>query len=173
MTDASFADSPEDRKSQTGDLLFVYGNLVGWKSNRQGHIATSPQHADTNACDQGARNLVWVRKLLEDICDAESTPSVIFVDNKGLISSTITTPRHQSNKHLDVKLFYKNELQTNGTISIQYIETSRLPADALTKQLPFPAFTAHADVLLGRTYMPERDGIPHRDATLALRNFEW
>ena len=172
FTDSSFADSVEDRKSHSGQLDFIYGNPVSWRSVRQSHIATSPQHAETNACDGGARHLVWMRKLLDDFGHPETSASALFVDNKGLISSTLNTPRHQTNKHLDVKLFYKNELQESKIISVRYLETSRLTADALTKQLQRVSFVKHLRIMLGMEYLPEKDGIDLIDANPVLRDFQ-
>ena len=135
------------------------GNCVDWVSRKQRNVATSPQHAETIATDVGVRKVVWFRKLLADIRAPEVGASRVFVDNAGLISSTVNTPKHETNKHLNVKLWYKNELHQKKMIQIQHMETARLTADALTKPLAKPAFRAHMRVMLGVDYVPERDGV--------------
>ena len=61
MTDSSHATNLKHDarlRSQTGILSFMYGNLVSWKSGRQDRVATSPQHAEVNAADEGVRDII-------------------------------------------------------------------------------------------------------------------
>lgn len=167
MTDSSHATNLKHDarlRSQTGILSFMYGNLVYWKSGRQDRVATSPQHAEVNAADEGVREMIWERLLLEDLGHAETGPSVVWWDNKGVIDNTLRTPKHSTNKHLDVKLMYKNELYERGEIMPRYLETSRMVADALTKQLSGPQDSYFSDIMLGYQCVPETHGIALRDA---------
>ena len=75
---------------------------------------------------------------MKDIGHEEEGPSIIFVDNKGLISNTLSTPKHEANKHLRVQLYYKNELAQESKIKLEYLETKRMLADMMTTQIPGP-----------------------------------
>jgi hypothetical protein len=174
FTDSSFAShAPEDNcRSHTGALIFVFGNLVWWYSKRQPRVATSPQHAETMAADIGCRETVWQRLMLEELGVPETGPSRMFIDNQGVISSTYNTPRHDTNKHISVKFFYKNELVNRNILSIEYLETKRMVADVLTKQLAGPAHRAFVGVMLGYTYAPERDGILLAESSELRRAFD-
>lgn len=42
-----------DRKSTSGYCIFVWGNLVTWKSKKQAAVARSSDEAEFRAMDQG------------------------------------------------------------------------------------------------------------------------
>jgi hypothetical protein len=176
FTDASFASYPPNKRDQcrshSAVLVFVFGNLVWWYSKRQPKVATSPQHAETLASDVGIRETVWQRLLMIDLGTPETGPSRVFIDNKGVVSSTYVTPRHDTNKHISVKFFYKNELTERNIIMVHYLETKRMVADVLTKQLSGPAHRMFVSVMLGYVYVPERDGILLADSGGLKRTFD-
>ena len=97
--------------------------------------------------------------MVSDIGHEEEGPSIIFMDNKGLISNTLSTPKHEANKHLRAQLYYKNELAQEGKIKLEYLETKRMLADMMTKQIPGPRFNDFTRIILGYQYVPEKDGI--------------
>ena len=77
MADSSYADDKRDYKSHTGALGFVFGCLVWWLSRRQKMVATSTFMAETMAQFEASREIVWLRKLLEDLDMAEEGPSML------------------------------------------------------------------------------------------------
>jgi hypothetical protein len=172
MADASFA--VEGGMSHTGVLAFLYGNLVMWISTRQRHVATTIQHAETNAAHEGACEAVWQRRLAADLGVTDQGPTKMWLDNKGLIASTNATPRHATNKHFSVKLLYKNELVKDKKLMVVFLESTRMTADTMTKSLPGPALERHKKVMLGYLYQPEKDGIALEDARATKRaNHVW
>ena len=65
---ADFAKSfAEQRKSTSGYALFVFGNLVCWKSKLQPLAAGSAHEAELIALAFAADEGVWLRRMLKDI----------------------------------------------------------------------------------------------------------
>jgi hypothetical protein len=67
FTDADWAGSVIDRKSTTGYCAYVWGNLVTWRSKKQGVVARSSAEAEFRAMAQGICELLWIQKLLEEL----------------------------------------------------------------------------------------------------------
>lgn len=47
-----------------------------------------------------------------------------------------------------------------GKIKLEDLETNRMLADMMTKQIPGPGFSDFTRIILGYRYMPEKEGIP-------------
>ena len=59
------------------------------------------------------------------------------------------SPHHQRTKHIGLRYHYVRDLVRAGCVRFQHQDTQEQPADLLTKLLPEPAHTKHAEVLLG------------------------
>nr|XP_017179568.1 uncharacterized protein LOC108169864 [Malus domestica] len=66
-TDADWADNAIDRRSTTGYCMFMGGNIVTWKSNKQHVIARSSAEAEYRALAATACELIWLKGLLFDL----------------------------------------------------------------------------------------------------------
>lgn len=66
-TDADWAGSITDRKSKSGYCTFLRGNLVTWRSKKQNVVARSSAEAEFRAMAQGICEIMWLKRVLEDI----------------------------------------------------------------------------------------------------------
>ena len=67
FADADWAGSPNNKRSTSGFCAFVSGNLVTWRSKKQGAVARSSAEAEYRAMAQGVCELLWLKKLVQDI----------------------------------------------------------------------------------------------------------
>ncbi|XP_073226873.1 uncharacterized protein [Cicer arietinum] len=86
FTDADWAGSITDRKSTTGYCAYVWGNFVTWRSKKQGVVARSSAEAEFRAMAQGICELLWIRKLLDELKMKVDSPLKLFCDRKATIS---------------------------------------------------------------------------------------
>ena len=135
-SDASWASDSETRRSVSGVCLMMNGGIVGWRSKKQTLVADSTTYAEYVAAHSGARDVVWLRGLLEDLRCKQVDPTVLYLDNAAA-ELLITNPiLHERTKHVDIKFHYVREKYQEGEIRIQHVPTSDQLADIFTKVLP-------------------------------------
>ena len=66
-TDSDFSASLSDHRSTTGYCIFLAGNLVTWRSKKQDVVAHSSIEADFRALALGLTEIVWIKKILQDL----------------------------------------------------------------------------------------------------------
>ncbi|KAH9650552.1 protein kinase domain-containing protein [Citrus sinensis] len=134
-TDADWAGSVTDRRSTSGYCSFIGGNLVTWRSKKQNVVARSSAGAEFRAIAHGICEVMWIKRILEELKFTFSTPLKVYCDNKAAISIAHNPVLHDRTKHIEVdKHFIKEKLNT-GIICMTYLPTTEQLADVLTKGL--------------------------------------
>ncbi|KAJ8576928.1 hypothetical protein ON010_g2280 [Phytophthora cinnamomi] len=75
-TAADYANDPDDRKSVSGFVTFVNGNVVSYGSRKQEINAQSTTEAEYIAMNEGARDLLWLMELCKELNWSSSTPEI-------------------------------------------------------------------------------------------------
>ncbi|SOV09900.1 uncharacterized protein UDID_19572 [Ustilago sp. UG-2017a] len=134
-SDANWAsDATIQRRSTSGSVVLVYGNLVAWKSVMQKCISLSAVEAEFIAATEATREVLFLKQLLRSIGIATGTPTV-YSDNTGCIQVSKDPAQHWKLKHIDTKYhFICNNVQ-EGRVQIKYVDTTRNLADVLTKPI--------------------------------------
>ena len=88
----------------------------------------------------GGKEVVWMRRLLQDLGRRQDQPTELFIDNQSAIKLARNSEFHQRTKHIDVKFHFIRDLQENQVINSTYINTENQLADLLTKGLDGPHF---------------------------------
>lgn len=134
FVDADFANDVVDRKSITGYVLFLCGQLVAAKSWKQGLIAESTFEAETIAANEGLKELVWAEQLVDEM-KLERSCSVIYCDNQAAISFMRHPTNHKRTKHAAIKYLKIRETLTCRSIELDRVASEDNVADANTKPL--------------------------------------
>ena len=138
--DASFAGDESGRKSRTGWVILINGAPVAWKSALQPVIAHSTAESEYIAMSDGAREAIYIKRLIEAMGGEIKGPIVIHEDNQTakLMAQEVTTKR---SKHIDIRYHHIRERVELGDIVIKDCRTEDQVADMLTKPLPKEQFT--------------------------------
>lgn len=136
--DADWGGCHDTARSTTGYVYEAYGGVVAWKSRRQQCTATSTTQAKVLASTDAARELEWLRHLLEDLGYKQTSPTSIYNDNQSAIILAKHPHDHKMSKHYDIRTSYLREKRDEGVFNLEYIPTDINRADILTKVLPGP-----------------------------------
>jgi len=139
-SDADWANDLDTRRSTTGYLISINLNPVSWNSKRQSTVATSTAEAEYMAIYETIREVLWIKKLLNDLKIDEFKINVLC-DNQSAIHLSKNPIMHQRTKHIDIKYHYIRECIQQHDIIIKHIESQMMTADIFTKPLAFPIFS--------------------------------
>lgn len=136
--DADWA-SAFDRKSTSGYVIFLGGNLISWASKKQTVIALSSTEAEIIAAAEAMREILWVRNILSSFGITVPTP-VLYCDSQPAIFIANNGGFNGRSKHMDLKYKFFSECVSSKDVKLVYISTSDNVADTLTKSLPQAPF---------------------------------
>ena len=141
FTDADWAGSVDDRKSTSGYCTQVWGNLVTWRSKKQNVVARSSAEAEYRAMAHGVCEVIWLKRLFEELNIKFNGPIQLQCDNQSAISIAHNPVQHDRTKHVEVDRHFIKEKIEDKIITINYIPTGQQLADVFTKGLSEKQFT--------------------------------
>ena len=134
-TDADWAGSVTDRRSTSGYCTYIWGNLVTWRSKKQSVVARSSAEAEYRAMAHGACEILWLKKILEELKRPLEMPVKLYCDNKVAITIAHNPVHHDRTKHVEIDIhFIKDKLEAS-IICMPFVSTTQQIADILTKGL--------------------------------------
>ena len=149
ISDADWAENDkENRRSQTGGIVFLYGAPVYCYSVQQKSVALSTMEAESMALCLLTQEIVWWRRLLHALRVDVSRPTPIFVDNEAARLLTLKDYNHQRAKHIDIRWMFTRERVAAGEVSTFRMPSEEACPDFLTKANGNPLFSAHRAVIL-------------------------
>jgi hypothetical protein len=134
-TDAAHGDVKENGRSTGGYLVKFGSGAVSWNSKVQPFVALSTSEAEFIAAVEAGKEIFWMRNILKEFGYKIDGPSLLHCDNQSAIQVAKNPEHHGRMKHLDLRFFWLRDAVENGAITVSYLPTGEMPADALTKPL--------------------------------------
>ena len=125
--------------------------MVTWRSKKHNVVARSSAEAEFRAVAHGIREIMWIRRLLEELKMTGSSPMKLYCDNKAAISVAHNPVLHDHTKHVEVDKHFIKEKVDNGLVCMTYIPTEEQVTDVFTKGLHKRQF----DFLVGKLAMED------------------
>ncbi|CAI7804172.1 unnamed protein product [Closterium sp. NIES-53] len=85
FTDATWASEKDDSSSVGGYICVVEGGPVSWRSKKQTETALSSVESEYMAMFHGVKEVIWLRRLLEEIGQEQNVATPLFCDSKGAL----------------------------------------------------------------------------------------
>lgn len=134
--DADWASCPESRRSVSGNLITLNGNVISWRSKKQPTLSLSSTEAEYKSLGEITKEIMWIKTLLKKIFNIKlRDPTPIFEDNQGAIALANNESNHSSykTKHMDLRHHFIRREIAIKSITLKFIPTHEMLADFLTK----------------------------------------
>jgi hypothetical protein len=146
-TDSDWAGNQIDRRSTAGYFTFVEGNLVTWRSKKQKVVARSSAEAEFRGLAKGICELLWVRRVLQELGIDHQEPMKLYCDNKSAIEIARNPIHHDRTKHVEIDRHFIKEKLDSKIIELLFVRSEDQVADILTKAVSSRLFRAAIDKL--------------------------
>ncbi|PLW49320.1 hypothetical protein PCASD_02649 [Puccinia coronata f. sp. avenae] len=150
--DADWASCPESRRSVSGNLILLNGNVISWKSKKQPTLSLSSTEAEYKSIGDITKEIMWIKTLLKKIFNIKlKEPTPIFEDNQGAIALANNESNHSNfkTKHMSLRHhFIRREIKIKSIVLnmgvCQISDLSRAPDwSALSLRYPRPRAFLH------------------------------
>ncbi|MGZ6285724.1 MAG: reverse transcriptase domain-containing protein, partial [Ktedonobacterales bacterium] len=147
--DASWAEDPEHRRSQTGYVFMLANAAIDWRSSRQTVVALSSTEAEYLSLSAATREALYLRNLMSVLTDTPPRPVVILEDNQSTIKLAHKQLSSDRTKHIDIRHHFVKHYVSTGVISLLYVPTEFQAADCLTKPVDRVKNSQFRQIILG------------------------
>ena len=142
-------DSDWDVGPSTTGYVFMYNSAaISWGSKKQATIALSSCEAEIVAASEGAKEALYLRKVLHELSERGLASVEVACDNKGAIDVAYNPEHFSRMKHVARRHFFVRECVEQGSIHVPYVKSAENPADFFTKPLPYTTFAHFRDRIM-------------------------
>ena len=134
FADADYANCKKTRRSITGNMFFLGGDIIVWTSRKQRVVSLSTAEAELYSLAESMVEATWLRRLLADIGAKQEQTTEIFGDNQAALR-ILTDANYTRVKHIEVRKRFISEKMEVGDLKLVYCETENMIADICTKPL--------------------------------------
>jgi hypothetical protein len=152
--DADWGGNKIDRKSTSGNCIFINNNLVSWQTKKQHTVALSSAEAELISLIEVVKDILFFRNLLTQLNYNIIYPINIYCDNQSAIKIAEHEVTRERTKHIDIKYHFLQQYITNKIISLTWVESKNQLADIFTKSLPSELFSSHRSKLISPISFP-------------------
>lgn len=135
FTDADWAGCPDDRRSTTGIAIYLGDSLIHWSAKKQTTVSRSSTEAELRALATATTDLIWIRRLLTELCIPNLRAPILWCDNIGAMYLAANPLFKARTKHIEVDFQFVRQLVLKKDLLVRYIATKDQLADAFTKGL--------------------------------------
>jgi hypothetical protein len=134
-SDSDWAGDKEDRKSTSGYFLQLGSCVISYRCQKQALTATSSTAAELIALSLATKEVLWQKKLFQDVFNTDAGAVSIMEDNQGAKILAENNKFSHKTKHLPLKYFFCREKVKFKEITVDKISTKDQLADIFTKPL--------------------------------------
>ena len=116
--------------------VFLFGgNLVSWKSKKQGVVSRSSAESEYRAMAQSMCEIMWLYQLLMEVGIKTVVPAKRWCDDQAALHIVSNPVFHGRTKHIEIDCHFVHEKIQLCLISTGYVKTGEQLGDIFTKAL--------------------------------------
>lgn len=146
--DADLGGDVDTRISTLGHCIFMAGGPVFWRSIRPKNVVLSSAEAEYCSQSEAARTILFLKNVLGELEIDLELPIRMFCDNQSAIAMANNLKGSMRTRHIDIKYHFVRQQVNDGVLSMDWISTSGMIADILTKPLKRILFTKFRNTLV-------------------------
>ena len=133
--DANWAEDKQTRWSHSSNVFFSNRGIINWSCRKQTCVSLSSIEAEFIALSDTCQETIWLRRLLEDMYEESTNPTLIYEDNQSCIKIIEKEKFSNRTKHIDTKVHFVKDHIEKGHISYKFCPKEEMTADLFTKPL--------------------------------------
>ncbi|GMF24210.1 unnamed protein product [Phytophthora fragariaefolia] len=133
-SDADYANDPADRRSISGYVTMLDGNVLSYASRKQEINAMSTCEAAYMAISEAAKDILWLQGLCKELAWLHPVP-LMFGDNEGAIALSVKPGKQSKTKHIENKYHMVRRDVELKRITVKHCGSEDMVADIMTKAL--------------------------------------
>jgi hypothetical protein len=134
-SDSDFDGDKENGVSTSGYLMSLGSTIVSWRSHKQSVPTDSTTEEEYVAVAEATKEIVWLRKILEDLQEKQVNSTPLLVDNTFAIKLAKNPRFHDRTKHINTKYHLIRYHVEAKTIHLRHCSTNEQIVDIFTKAL--------------------------------------
>jgi len=135
--DADYGSCLIDRKSYSGYVFTIgRGGPISWESRKQATVAQSSTESEYLALSEAGKEALFLRHTYSELA-GDQGPVTIYNDSQSAQCLTKDSKVNRKTKHIDLRAHAIRDYISKGEVSVKYLDTNQMPADVLTKPLPY------------------------------------
>ena len=152
ISHSEYSGDKETRISVYGYIVYFCGAPIAWKSKAGKSVTLSSTEAEYFALSDLAKEIIFIKQLIEYMGIKLNYPIVVRVDNVGAIYIANNYTTSQRTKHIDVRAHFVREYIEDGIIKIIFVKSADNDADVFTKNTSEEVFQSHINKFLEVPY---------------------
>ena len=120
---------------------------ISWSSKKQHVVVLSSTKAEYIVQTHAAKEALWLRSFLWELCSAPDDPLILNCNNQGVIALAKDNKFHTCTKHIDMCYHFICKAVEDGKVVVQYIPTGDNISNIFTKPLAKAKFQELTELL--------------------------
>nr|ABA95820.1 retrotransposon protein, putative, unclassified [Oryza sativa Japonica Group] len=146
-TDSDWAGCLDDMKGTSGYAFSLGSGMCSWSTKKQNIVALSSAEAEYVAASKAVSQVVWLRRIMEDLGEKQYQPTTIYCDSKSAIAISENPVSHDRTKHIAIKYHYIREAVDRQEVKLEFCRTDEQLADIFTKALSKEKFVRDRELI--------------------------
>jgi hypothetical protein len=148
ISDSEYAGDKDTRISVYGYVIYFCGAPIAWKSKSGKSVTLSSTEAEYFAISEVAKEIMFIKQVIESMGMKIRLPIVIKVDNVGAIYLSNNYTTSQRTKHIDIRTHFVRQYIEDGIIKIEFVRSENNDADIFTKNTTEEIFIKQSEKIV-------------------------